>query len=172
MNKKFDIKILVQISLLIALQIILTRFCSIQTPIVRIGFGYIPVVITAIMYGPIYAGVANGIADIIGTILFPTGAYFPGFTLTAILSGVIYGLFLHKGPITWMKIIGACICINIGLNLCLNTYWLSIMMGKGFLALLPTRIMKEVIMIPIKIILIGIVWKNIIVKLPKFSQAM
>ena len=171
MNKRFDVKKLVQISLLIALQIILTRFCSIQTPIVRIGFGFVAVVVTAIMYGPICAGVANGIADIIGTILFPTGAYFPGFTLTAILSGVIYGVFLYKKPITWARIIGASIAINIGLNLCLNTYWLSILMGKGFMALLPTRIIKELIMIPIKVIIIGIVWKKIIIKLPKFSQA-
>ena len=113
MNKKFDVRKLVQISLLIALQIILTRFCSIQTPIVRIGFGFVPVVIIASMYGPISAGVANGIADIIGALLI---------------------------------------------------------MGKGFLGLLPTRIVKELIMIPINVIIIGIVWKNIIVKLPKFSK--
>ena len=45
------------------------------------------------------------------------------------------------------------------------------MMGKGFLALLPTRIVKELVMIPIKVVIIGIVWKSIIVKLPKLSQA-
>lgn len=171
MNKKFDVKKLVQISLLIALQIILTRFCSIQTPIVRIGFGFVPVVITAVMYGPICAGVANGIADIIGTILFPAGAFFPGFTLTAVLAGVVYGVFLYNKPITWTRIIGAAAVINIFLNLGLNTYWLSIIMGKGFMALLPTRIMKELIMIPIKVMIIGIVWKKVIIKLPKFSQA-
>lgn len=171
MNKKFDVRKLVQISLLVALQIILTRFCSIQTPIVRIGFGFVPVVIIATMYGPIYAGVSNGIADILGLMLFPSGSFFPGFTLTAILAGVIYGVFLYNKPITWGRIIAASVIINIVLNLGLNTYWLSIMMGKGFLALLPTRIVKELVMIPIKVVIIGIVWKSIIVKLPKLSQA-
>ena len=171
MNKKFDVRKLVQISLLVALQIILTRFCSIQTPIVRIGFGFVPVVIIATMYGPIYAGVANGIADILGLMLFPSGSFFPGFTLTAILAGVIYGVFLYNKPITWGRIIAASVIINIVLNLGLNTYWLSIMMGKGFLALLPTRIVKELVMIPIKVVIIGIVWKSIIVKVPKLSQA-
>ena len=171
MNKKFDVRKLVQISLLVALQIILTRFCSIQTPIVRIGFGFVPVVIIATMYGPIYAGVANGIADILGLMLFPSGSFFPGFTLTAILAGVVYGVFLYNKPITWGRIIAASVIINIVLNLGLNTYWLSIMMGKGFLALLPTRIVKELVMIPIKVVIIGIVWKSIIVKLPKLSQA-
>ena len=113
MNKKFDVRKLVQISLLVALQIILTRFCSIQTPIVRIGFGFVPVVIIATMYGPIYAGVANGIADILGLMLFPSGSFFPGFTLTAILAGVIYGVFLYNKPITWGRIIAASVIINI-----------------------------------------------------------
>ena len=171
MNKKFDVRKLVQISLLVALQIILTRFCSIQTPIVRIGFGFVPVVIIATMYGPIYAGVAYGIADILGLMLFPSGSFFPGFTLTAILAGVVYGVFLYNKPINWGRIIAASVIINIVLNLGLNTYWLSIMMGKGFLALLPTRIVKELVMIPIKVVIIGIVWKSIIVKLPKLSQA-
>ena len=171
MNKKFDVRKLVQISLLVALQIILTRFCSIQTPIVRIGFGFVPVVIIATMYGPIYAGVANGIADILGLMLFPSGSFFPGFTLTASLAGVVYGVFLYNKPINWGRIIAASVIINIVLNLGLNTYWLSIMMGKGFLALLPTRIVKELVMIPIKVVIIGIVWKSIIVKLPKLSQA-
>lgn len=170
MNKKFNVKRLVQISLLIALQIILTRFCSIQTPIVRIGFGFLPVAMIAIMYGPIWAGVSNGIADIIGVVLFPTGAFFPGFTLTAILAGIIYGVFLYNKPITWTRIIGAVLVIDIVLNLGLDTYWLSILMGKGFIALLPTRILKEVILIPLKIIMIGVIWKKIIVKLPKYSH--
>ncbi|WP_018592353.1 folate family ECF transporter S component [Terrisporobacter glycolicus] len=171
MNKKFNVKRLVQTSLLVALQIILTRFCSIQTPIVRIGFGFLPVAIIAIMYGPIWSGVANGIADIIGVVLFPTGAFFPGFTLTAILSGIVYGVFLHNKAVTWTRIIGTVLVIDIILNLGLDTYWLSILMGKGFIGLLPTRLLKEAIMIPLKVITIGIVWKKFIVKLPKFSQA-
>ena len=171
MNKKFDVKKLVQISLLVALEIILTRFCSIQTPIIRIGFGFLPVSIIAIMYGPLSAGVANAIADIIGVALFPTGAFFPGFTLTAFLAGIIYGLFLYNKPITWTRIIGAVLTIGILLNLVLDTYWLSILMGKGFIALLPARILKQFIMIPVQSLAIGLVWKKIIIRFPKISQA-
>ena len=171
MNKKFDVRKLVQISLLISLQIILTRYCSIQTPIVRISFGFVPVVIIAMLYGPVSCGIANGIADIIGVMLFPTGAFFPGFTLNAILAGVIYGIFLYNKPATWSRILCALSLISIVVNLGLGTYWLSIMMGKGFIALLPARIFKELALIPIRAIVIGIIWKKIIVKFPKVSQA-
>lgn len=171
MNKKFNVKKLVQISLLVALEIILTRFCSIQTPIVRIGFGFLPVCIIAIMYGPLSAGVANAVADIIGVTLFPAGGFFPGFTLTAFLSGITYGLFLYNKPITWPRIIGAVLTTGLLLHLVLDTYWLSILMGKGFIALLPARILKQAIMIPVEVLTIGIVWKKIIIRFPKISQA-
>lgn len=171
MNKKFNVKKLVQISLLVALEIILTRFCSIQTPIVRIGFGFLPVCIIAIMYGPLSAGVANAVADIIGVTLFPAGGFFPGFTLTAFLSGITYGLFLYNKPITWPRIIGAVLTTGLLLHLVLDTYWLSILMGKGFIALLPARILKQAIMIPVEVLIIGIVWKKIIIRFPKISQA-
>ena len=58
MDKKFDVKKLIQISLLIAIEVILTRFCSINTPIVRIGFGFLPIAIIAMMYGPLSAGIS------------------------------------------------------------------------------------------------------------------
>lgn len=171
MNKKFDVRKLVQISLLITLQIILTRYCSIQTPIVRISFGFVPVVIIAMLYGPVSCGIANGIADIIGVMLFPTGAFFPGFTLNAILAGVIYGIFLYNKPATWSRVLCALAVISIVVNLGLGTYWLSIMMGKGFIALLPARIFKEIVIIPVRAIVIGIIWKKVVVKFPKVSQA-
>ena len=156
---------------MIKLQIILTRYCSIQTPIVRISLGFVPVVIIAMLYGPVSCGIANGLADIIGVMLFPTGAFFPGFTLNAILAGVIYGIFLYNKPATWSRVLCALAVISIVVNLGLGTYWLSIMMGKGFIALLPARIFKEIVIIPVRAIVIGIIWKKIVVKFPKVSQA-
>ena len=160
MDKKFDVKKLIQISLLIAIEVILTRFCSINTPIVRIGFGFLPIAIIAMMYGPLSAGISYAIGDILGMMLFPTGSFFPGFTLTAFLTGVVYGVFLYNKPKTWARIIGAVLTVCLVLNLGLDTCWLSILMGKGYLALLPTRIMKAALMIPVQSIIIGIIHHN------------
>lgn len=170
MDKKFDVKKLIQISLLIAIEIILTRFCSIQTPIIRIGFGFVPVAVIAIMYGPLSAGIAYAIGDIIGLILFPSGAFFPGFTLTAFLTGITYGVFLYNKPATWIRIIGSALVVCLILNLGLDTLWLSIIMGKGYLALLPTRIIKSILMIPIQTVIIGVIWKKVILRIMKVSH--
>ena len=167
MDNKFDVKKLIQISLLIAIEVILTRFCSINTATLRIGFGFLPIAIIAMMYGPLSAGVAYALGDLLGMMIFPSGSYFPGFTLTAFLTGVIYGLVLYRKPKTWPRIILAVCIVCLGMNLCLDTAWLHILMGQGYLALLPQRIFKAVVMIPIQTVLIGLVWKNIVLKVDK-----
>ena len=170
--KNNNVRKLVEISLLIALEIILTRFCSINTAILRIGFGFLPIAIIGMMYGPVSAGLAYVIGDILGMMIFPSGSYFPGFTLTAALTGATYGVFLYKKPKSWVRIALAVGVVCIVLNLGLDTLWLSILMGQGYVALLPTRIFKAVLMIPIQTILIAIVWKKIVIKIAKPSEIM
>ena len=161
---------LVIMAFMIALEIILTRFLSINTPILRIGFGFLPVAMLGIMYGPVWAGLSYAIGDILGMMIFPTGAYFPGFTLTAFLTGLTYGLFLYKKEsITWKTALIPCLIVTLVLNLCLDTLWLKILMGQGFFALLPTRILKCVIMLPIETILIPVTWNQIFKRVMKNS---
>lgn len=150
---------LVSIAFLIALQVVLTRFVGIPTPYIRISFGYLPIVVIAILYGPIWAGTSYAIGDLLGSYLFPIGAPFFGFTLSAFLTGIIYGIVLHKKRINLPRVLLSCILVHIGVNLVLNTYWLSILMGKGYMALLPTRAIKNLIETPVATFLILIVSK-------------
>ncbi len=96
MKSKNKVKVLVNVALLVAMEVVLARFLSINTPIVRIGFGFVPIAICGMLYGPMMAGVAGAMSDIIGAVLFPTGAYFPGFTVSAALTGIVFGLFLYN----------------------------------------------------------------------------
>jgi len=161
---------LVVIAFLLALEIVLTRFCSISTPILRMGFGFLPIAMVGIMYGPLWAGITYAIGDIIGAILFPIGPYFPGFTLTAFLSGLVFGFVLYGKEITWKRSLIASVIVVIFLDLILNTYWLSVLYGDGFIALLPTRIIKVVFSIPIETILITLVWNRIMSKIPEIAS--
>lgn len=170
MNKKSATSQLVIMAFLIALEIILTRFCSINTPILRIGFGFLPVAMMGIMFGPVWAALGYAVGDILGMIIFPSGMFFPGFTLTALLTGLVFGFFLHNRKITWKTVLPASLVIILVLNLCLDTIWLSIMMGDAFIALLPTRIFKCVVMLPIHLILIPLVWNRIMSRIPAIQN--
>lgn len=163
-SKNFNSKMLTQLGLLIALQVILTRFLSIQTPIVRIGFGFLPIAIMGILFGPWIGGIGATISDLLGFVLFPSGTYFPGFTLTAFLTGFTYGALLYNKSKSPLRILSSTLIVCILLNLVLDTLWLSILMGKGYMALLPTRIIKSLVMIPVQFISIALVWDKFLNK--------
>ena len=171
MDKRSATTRLVVMAFLIALEVILTRFCSINTPILRIGFGFLPVAMMGIMYGPIWSAIGYAVGDILGMLIFPSGIFFPGFTVTAALTGLVFGFFLHnKKEITWRTVLPASLIIILVLNLCLDTLWLSIMFGDAFIALIPTRIIKCIVMLPIHLVLIPLVWNRVMSKIPGITK--
>ena len=157
--QKISVKALTQIALLIALEVILTRFFSIQTPLVRIGFGFLPIAMIAMLHGPLLAGISYAIGDIIGAMFLPIGPapYFPGFTLSHFLTGVIFGLFLYSKSKDMVRIVAAVVAVNVFIRIGLTTVWLSILWEDAFIALLPARILAAAIMAPIQIICIRLI---------------
>lgn len=149
-------KKLIIISLLIAMEVVLTRFFAIQTPALRIGLGFIPMAMVGILFGAKAAALAYAASDILGMLLLPKSAYFPGFTLSALISGALYGIFLFRKD-SYLRIILCVLAVGIGVDIGLNTLWLSIILGKGYLALLPSRLIKTILMVPIQVICIKVV---------------
>ena len=123
--KKLNTRTIVMAGLLVALHIILSRFFSINAWNLKIGFAFVPVFAAAYLYGPLVAGLVGALGDFIGAILFPIGPYFPGFTLTCFLTGLTFGLLLHKQQ-TPLRIAGAVAVNQLLLGLLLNTYWITV----------------------------------------------
>ncbi len=155
--KRLNVRTLIQVAMLIAIEIVLSRFCSITTPIMKIGLGFVPIAVCGMLYGPIWAGAAGGVADVIGAVLFPSGPFFPGFTVSAILTGVIFGMLLRRDETGWARLSLAVVLNTLGVSLCLNTYWLTHLWGTPFLVLLPTRVVQALIMIPIQFTLLQLI---------------
>ena len=155
---KISTKNLTAMALLIALEIILSRFLSLSAWNTKIGFSFVPVVIAAILLGPVYAGIVGALADFVGAVLFPIGAYFPGFTLTAFLTGMVYGLFLYKRQ-SLPRILGAVAVNQFILSLLLNTLWISVLYGSPFGPLLVTRLVQSAILTVVQIVVIELIVK-------------
>lgn len=142
-------------AMLAAMEIVLTRFCSLNTWNIRIGFGFAALAAAGILYGPLAAGIVGAAADILGALLFPTGPFFPGFTVTAFLSGITYGLFLH-GKQDFAHIIPAVLIRQLLLSFLLNTFFISFLYGSPFKAVLATRAVQTAVMIPVEIAVIRV----------------
>ena len=144
---------LVLIAMLVAAQVVLSRFLSISLWNLRIGFAFVPVVLAAVLLGAVPAAITAGIADIVGATLFPSGPFFPGFTLTAAVTGFLYGLFLHKKQ-SIPRIMGAVLSTELLCSVLMNTTWISILYGTPYAALLPTRLPQAIGMTVVEIVVI------------------
>lgn len=148
-------------AILLAMLIILSRFLSVKTPIIKISFAFVPTMLCAIWLGPKWTILLNVLGDIIGATLFPTGPYFVGYTISTALAGLIYGLFLYQNPEKpyttksfIIRLIFSSILVAVIVNMGLNTLWTMITTGKAFFVLLSARIANQLIMIPIHVIVI------------------
>lgn len=154
------IKKIVLSALLLALTIVLSRFLSINTPLLSIGFSFVPMILSAIWLGPKYSAIICGLADLIGALLFPFGTYFVGFTISAICRGLIYGFALYKNGEEFsnkefiIRLILACFTTILIVDVLMNAAWLMIMYDKAFFAVLSARIVPQLIMLPIQIVTI------------------
>ncbi len=157
---RFSTRTLTTLAMLTALEIVLSRFLSLNAWNIKIGFNFVPVVAAAILYGPIGAGLVAALGDFLGALLFPIGTYFPGFTLTAFLTGCVYGFFLYKEQ-SWPRIIAAVGINQLILSLFLNTLWISILYGSPYGPLLATRLVQCLILTAVQLIGIPLIAKGL-----------
>ena len=123
---KITLRQLTVSALLIALDVVFSRVLAINTPLMKIGLGFAAVALSAMLYGPLWAALTAALGDLIGALLFPTGAYFPGFTATAALTGLIFGLFLYRREKSWLRAFLAALCNCLLVTLLLNTLMIAV----------------------------------------------
>jgi ECF transporter S component (folate family) len=159
LKKLMDVRVLAYMGMLIALNVVLTRFIPvIQYEYLRVSFNFIPVSFGSMLFGPVIGGLGAALSDLLGMLIASKGDYFPGLTLSAFLTGAIYGMFLYRKPKSMVRIVLAVLCISVFVNLGLNTYWFTILLGKGFMVMLPERSIQNGIMSIIQIIMIPVIW--------------
>ncbi len=167
-NKNKSVNSLVMLAtlaMLIALEVVLSRLVApINTQFSKISFAFVPVAVGAYLYGIKGGALVGGVSDVIGAVLFPSGEFFPGFTVTAILNGIIFGLFLGKkadGKLN--EFLRSLIPVTITQIFCsflLNTFWISYIYHSSFSALLVTRLVQTIVMIAVEAVVIPVFVKS------------
>lgn len=157
--RSFNTQFIVFSGVFTALTILFTHVFSIETVFVRISFGFLPIAVFAAIFGPLRGGIMAGVADLIGCLLFTPGLFFPGFTVSAFCSGVIYGYFFHTKKISMMRIASAIFLIIFIIDLGLNTLWLTLLYHKAASVFLASRILKCIVLFPVQVMLFYSVYK-------------
>ncbi|MQN01445.1 MAG: folate family ECF transporter S component [bacterium LCO1.1] len=145
-----NVKSLCTVAMLMALSAVLNMVSTINIgQFIHIGFSWIPMAIIPALFGPVTGAFSAAALDVINYCTRPDGAFFPGFTLGAVLTAIIYGLFLYRKKAGVIRIFAAKGAVTILNNIILNTLWLSILYGQAFKVIFIPRLVKNLITWPI-----------------------
>ena len=154
-NELRNVRVLAFAGLIAALAMILECFpVYLLGPSLKIYFSFVVVSLGCAYYGPVVGMIAGGIIDSVGFLLAGYGEpYFPGYLITAVLSGLIYGVLLYKRRPTLLRILIVRLIINYGSNVLLGSVWKSMLYGKGYLYYATSGFIKNTTMLPLEVFL-------------------
>lgn len=147
-------------AMLLSLGAVLDYFGSIYvTAELKISLSFLAIASAGYLFGPASAMLCGGLLDVLMWVIKPAGAYFPGYTLSGVLGGLIYGLCLYRQEGKRLLLLGPLskLLVNLLVNILLNTLWSMIFTGKGYLALLAVRVPKNLILWPLEAALLVVV---------------
>ena len=134
MFKKITTKKLVLCGMFIALDILLSRFLTFRIgPSQRMSLQFLAHSMCGFYLGPVLGALTMMASDVIGFLINSGGyAFFPGYILSAALSGIIYGLMLHDKPVKLWRTVASVSTVTLIVTALINNYWTSIFMATPF----------------------------------------
>lgn len=169
-RSQIHVRTITMSAMFIAMGVILSFVKIPLSNVTEITLTGLPIAAGAYMFGPGIGFVIGALVDLCGFFAAPKGMYFPGFTLSTGLIGMIYGLILYRK--WWQKKEGSADLLQTGskgllirvilahflktllISLCLNILWLSMYFGMDFKTVFLLSLPKELINFPIEVFLI------------------
>lgn len=116
------------------------------------------------LFGPAAGAIFGGAMDLLNFFVSPRGAFCPGLTLNAALSGILIGSVLYKKKITFRRVFTVCLINDVMINAVLGTFWLALMYGKDsimawIITWFPSRLSKNLIMPVFEALVIVVIYK-------------
>ena len=114
----------------------------------RVKLVFIPDMICMLLCGPLVGIPAAAAADLLAFVVYPTGAFFPGYTLSCIVEFWIYGMFLYLRPVSVLRVFLSRALVNLLSHVLLGSLWNAILMGKAFWYYAAKSVVKNLILLP------------------------
>lgn len=158
-----DLRKLVFCGLMAALAIILSATTTIKLgPYLRIGFSGYPNRIVEYLFGPVVGMIFGGVLDVLKYFLADgDGMFFWGYTFNPMLAGLIVGVLLYHKPLKFWRILLAEFLLKMLVNVFFGTLWSSMLYGYGFMAILPARLIKNLIQWPVDSAILFVVLQTV-----------
>ena len=132
MHTRFSTRKLTALAMLTALNVVMAEVMKFPVipKVLELSFGFLPIAVCGMLFGPLPTMAVAVVGDIVGALIFSGGDFFFGYTLTALLTGLFYGLFLHKAGFSWGRLLLCQLLVSLVCYAGLNTLW-AYTMGYG-----------------------------------------
>ena len=160
-SKLKSTKYLAIMASMIAMKVVMSNFYIPLSETLHISFGYMFTAVEATILGPGAGMISGAITDIVSFMVHPQGPFFFGYTITAMLGELFYGLFFYRQKITLPRIIAAKVSVNYIINVLIGSFWSSILYSKGYIYYATRSLIKNTMMLPVEITLLFTIFKLI-----------
>lgn len=141
-------------ALLCALAIVIEKFNIPITPTVYVSMSFLVISLCSLLTGPVLAIFCGIVVDLVGAIGSPY-SFFAGYTLTAVLTAVIYALFLYRTKITFARVAVSKLLVNLLVNTLLGSLWrIMFYGGMSYQYYVMLTGIKNLVLLPLEVFLL------------------
>ena len=162
MDELRSVRNLTMVALFGCMSVVMGYFTIQIGDFLKIGFSSIVQQFVYYLFGPGTGMLFAGTMDLLKFAVRPTGAFFPGYTLSAMLAAVIYGFFYYRQKITLRRVFAAQLAVALLCNACLGTlcwHMTPTQAEAAFLPVLAVRLGKNLAQWPLNSLLFFGAWE-------------
>ena len=147
--KKLDNRKICSIAMLIAVAFVLGALSIRIGAGIKISFKFMPVFISAAMFGPFWGGLCGALSDLLSYLLNPgSGPLMLQITFVEFLYGVLFGLFFYMAEnISRKNVLKTIFCVSLNasvLSLGIMSYILMDLVGLTYMQTVIMRIIPSI----------------------------
>lgn len=146
-------------ALLCALAIAIEKLQIPLAPSLYVSMSFLVIALCSMLTGPLLAVPCGLVVDIVGAI----GSGYPfffGYTLTAVLTAVIYALFLYRARPTFLRLLLMKGCVNLFVNTLLGSLWRVILYhGMPYIGYVAVSGVKNLVFLPLEVFLLCLLFR-------------
>jgi ECF transporter S component (folate family) len=154
-KRRFTVREIAAMGMLAALNVVLAEVCKITfiPNVLVLSFGFLPIALCGMLFGIAPTVTVAVVADILGALLFSSGSFYFGYTLTAFLTGLFYAAFLHKKQLSVLRCVLCQLLVSLVCYALLNSLWaLNWVTQTAAVEYIGTRLLAQPILYPIYLV--------------------